>query len=331
MPLNPVKSTHEGNWLHFTFPFGGMFQENRDRDGLFLDAVYILCMEDRPKPKLDVEGMLDHAKEVVLLFSDKVAEWTVDYKNIKVRVELVDRTDFCQSYKATNINSFIKYRPYFDIPIKRSYALYDAQNRNMKYIWMIDDDIMVSKENYLRAIYALKIGKTAVGFHVPKFPDISTIDHIERIVYNQEPCISMTGSCMFLNVEKATGYFPFAYNEDLFFYMQQTNPNEIVSGGTVRQSENTPWLNFDRVRHEQFGDFIYNAFKKRFMNWVNGPIMWRDEKENQLRRLEELFTHTADPVLKNVLVEASEAMRNVCIDEVKQFVDDCHFAEWVYK
>ena len=23
MPLNPVKSTHEGNWLHFIFQFGG--------------------------------------------------------------------------------------------------------------------------------------------------------------------------------------------------------------------------------------------------------------------------------------------------------------------
>lgn len=37
-----------------TFPFGGIFQEYKDRDGLFLDAVYILCMEDKPKPKLDI-------------------------------------------------------------------------------------------------------------------------------------------------------------------------------------------------------------------------------------------------------------------------------------
>ena len=25
MQLNPVKSTHEGNWLHFTTLYGGMF------------------------------------------------------------------------------------------------------------------------------------------------------------------------------------------------------------------------------------------------------------------------------------------------------------------
>lgn len=314
-----------------TFPIGGIFEKENDKEELFLDIVYILCMENRPKPKLDVEELLKCVKEVVFLFSDKIAEWVIDYKDTRVRVEMVDRTDFCRNYKAANVNSFIKYRPNFDIPIKRSYALYDAQNRKAKYIWMLDDDIIVSRENYSRAMCALKLGKAIVGFHVPKFPDISSIDHIERLIYKQEPFISMTGSCMFLNVRKITGYFPFVYNEDLFFYMQQLKPNEIVSGGIVRQTENTPWLDLDRVRHEQFGDFIYNAFKKKFMNREKGAILWSQEKENQLNRLAELFTHTSDQAFKNVLLVASEAMRNICIDEVERFVDNCHFADWVYK
>ncbi len=314
-----------------TFPIGEIFKYEHDTNELFLDIVYILCMENRPKPKLELTALLNHAKEVVLLFSDKIAEWAVNCEDTRIRIELVDKTDFCLNYKTVNDNSFIKLRPDFNIPIKRSYALYDAKNRKAKYIWMLDDDITVSRDNYLRAICALKQGKAVVGFHVPEYPDISTIDHIERIIYKRVPCISMTGSCMFLNMEKVTGYFPFVYNEDLFFYMQQLKANEVVSGGIVRQSESMPWLNFNRVRHEQFGDFIYNAFKKRFMNSEERVIQWSQEKEVQLKRLEDLSIHAPTPTLKNVLLAAEETMRNICIDEVKQFVYNCHFASWACK
>lgn len=45
----------------------------------------------------------------------------------------------------------------------------------------------------------------------------------------------MTGSCMFINVKKVRGYFPYVYNEDLFFFMQQPFQN-VVSGGINKTS-----------------------------------------------------------------------------------------------
>lgn len=314
-----------------TFPVGKIFKDMHDGHELFLDIIYILCMKHRPIPKLGVEELLNYGKEVVLLFSDDVAEWASYYKDSRIRIELVKKTEFCQSFKNTNINSFVKWRPDFDIPIKRNYALYDAKNRKAKYIWMLYDDIIISRENYLSALCALKYGKAVVGFHVTEFPDISTVDHVERIIYKMNPCISMTGSCMFFNIEKIQGYFPNVYNEDLFFCMQQLKPDEVVSGGVVKQTKSTPWLDLNRVRHEQFGDFMYNAFKKRFINPGLGLIEWSQEKEIQLSRVANLSVCTSNHILKKVLFVAEEAIRNINVNEVKQFIDSCNFADWVYK
>ena len=112
----------------------------------------------------------------------------------------------------------------------------------------------MTESNMQVGLSGLTYNKTIIGFHVVHYPDVSTIDHIERIVMKNANVISMTGSCMLINVEKINGDFSLVYNEDLFFFMKQINPQDIVFGGTIWQKEYQPWEFKDRVRHEQFGD-----------------------------------------------------------------------------
>lgn len=314
-----------------TFPIGEIFNNVNDVKRICVDIVYILCMKHRPEPKTSPKELLKYARKVVLLFSDAPAEWINNYSDPRIIVELINDTDFYESFKKEHMNSFVKYRPNFDIPIKRNYALYDAKNKEAKYIWMLDDDIVVSKENYLQAISALQHGKAVVGFHVFQFPDVSSIDRIENIISNREFNISMTGSCMFLDLKKINGYFPFVYNEDLFFFMQQKEMNNVASGGTVEQEKNMQWMDVDRIKHEQFGDFIYNVFKKQFINHTTNKICWEHEKEKQLIKIKELTKNTSNEKLKEMLAVAEEAIEHISIKEVKLFIESCHFANWVCK
>lgn len=224
----------------------------------------------------------------------------------------------------------LKWRPDFDIPIKRSYALYDARKKNAEYIWLLDDDIIISQDNYFRAIRAMVGGKGIVGFHVTEYPDMSIMDHAKRIVDHHNARISMTGSCMFINVKKVRGYFPYVYNEDLFFFMQQPFQN-VVSGGTIRQVERTSWTDFERIRHEQLGDFIYNVYKSRFLKLNTGMIDWKNEKKEQLEQLNRLYETVSDEMVKEAVRVAYEATKYIDIYEVEEFVNNCQFADWVYR
>lgn len=268
-------------------PFGKII-ENKE-NSIILDAVYIPTLKSRSIPMTNLKWLLRYAKEIVLLFSEEYAEWSINLGE-NIRVENMKNKEFCKEYlkKNENKNDSVKWRPDFDIPLKRSYALFDAKIRNYKYILFLDDDIKMSENNMCIGLGGLSQEYTVLGFHVTDYPDVSTIDHIERIVEGCSNIISMTGSCMFLNVENVIGDFPLIYNEDLFFFMKQIEPQKIVSGGTIMQNEYQPWASYSRIKHEQFGDLIYEAFKKRFINIETSPIKWEEEICLRLKRIDRL-------------------------------------------
>ena len=313
-----------------TFPIGQLFEEKEKINRKILNVIYILCMTERPIPRIPFKDLQKCTDKIVLLFSDEVAEWALDNNEKKIEIKRVAQTRFYKEYKKKNYNSFVKWRPDFDIPIKRSYALYDARKKNAEYIWLLDDDIIISQDNYFRAIRAMVGGKGIVGFHVTEYPDMSIMDHAKRIVDHHNARISMTGSCMFINVKKVRGYFPYVYNEDLFFFMQQPFQN-VVSGGTIRQVERTSWTDFERIRHEQLGDFIYNVYKSRFLKLNTGMIDWKNEKKEQLEQLNRLYETVSDEMVKEAVRVAYEATKYIDIYEVEEFVNNCQFADWVYR
>ena len=175
-----------------TFPIGQLFEEKEKINRKILNVIYILCMKERPIPRISFKDLQKCTDKIVLLFSDEVAEWALDINEKKIEIKRIAQTRFYKEYKKKNYNSFVKWRPDFDIPIKRSYALYDARKKNAEYIWLLDDDIIISQDNYFRAIRAMVGGKGIVGFHVTEYPDMSIMDHAKRIVDHHNARISMT-------------------------------------------------------------------------------------------------------------------------------------------
>ena len=311
-----------------TKPFGKIIES--EESTIILDAVYIPVLKERPIPITDFNWLLQYSKEIVVLFSEGCADWAIGLGN-RFRIEEIKNNAFCEKYlkREENRNPSVKLRPNFDIPVKRSYALFDAQNRNYEYVLFLDDDIKMSEDNMHTGLSGLAQNNAIVGFHVIDYPDVSTIDHVERIERNCPNLISMTGSCMFLNINKVVGDFPLVYNEDLFFFMKQTNPQEVVSGGTVIQNEYCPWFFSERIRHEQFGDLIYEALKKRFMGIDVTVIEWEKEIQFRLNRIKMLQEDTTQEIMKKALSEAYEATNAIQAEDINNFIANYQFAAWV--
>ena len=107
--------------------------------------------------------------------------------------------------------------------------------------------------------------------------------------------------------------------------MQQPFQN-VVSGGTIRQVERTSWTDFERIRHEQLGDFIYNVYKSRFLKLNTGMIDWKNEKKEQLEQLNRLYER-----IFLCINRLKSSLKYIDIYEVVEFVNNCQFADWVYR
>lgn len=258
-------------------PFGRIIE--RENTTKRLDAVYIPTLCNRGKPSADLVELQNYTEEIILLFSNSLPEWIKGLNN-RIRVEKIsDYNDFSNDYKKKDVNNnpSVKWRSDFDIPLKRSFALYDARKKNKNNILLLDDDILINKGNLITGISGLEHNNAIIGFHVVDYPDVSTLDHFERIVLGMQNTISMTGSCMFINVNKVVGDFANIYNEDLFFFLQQHDNSKIVSGGIIQQKAYDPNNSMYRISHEQFGDLIYEAIKKRFILKNNNRVNWQSE------------------------------------------------------
>lgn len=83
--------------------------------------------------------------------------------------------------------------------------------------------------------------------------------------------------------------------------------------------------------HEQLGDFIYNVYKSRFLKLNTGMIDWKNEKKEQLEQLNRLYETVSDEMVKEAVGVAYEATKYIDIYEVEEFVNNCQFADWVYR
>lgn len=316
-----------------TSPFGREFEDVSCSFMPKLDAVYIPALASRDKPSFDMEQLLRYTEKVFFLFSDVITDWGIQMPSKVKLISMEKQTSFIKQYilQRGNINPSVEFRPNFDIPLKRSYALFDARKNSFRSILLLDDDILITQDTLKKGISALAHGVSVMGFHVVDYPDVSTLDHISRIVCEKENVVSMTGSCMFINVDEVTGDFPNVYNEDLFFFMMQPRQFSVVSGGFVRQCPYESFQSLDRVKHEQFGDLIYDAIKKRFLGYTNDRIDWDFEIEDRIKYIDYLHSQTTNSSAKQALVEAKNAISCFSKKDITDFLSAYPFAEWVTK
>lgn len=315
-------------------PFGALVSDKvsgLNYNGEKLNAVYIPSLEHRQVSKPDLFQLSKYTEEIVFLYSDSVEYIHLD-NSTKVRIEsLQSYQKFLFNFisKKGNINAGIKWRKSFDIPHKRSFALNDARNRGYHKILLIDDDVHLSEENIMMGIIALQTVADIVGFHVVDYPDVSTVDHLERIILEKENIISMTGSCLFLNVETVIGDFPNIYNEDLFFFLAQSSPERIVSGGLIYQDYYVPWNSIERICHEQFGDLIYDSIKKRLLGKTHERINWNEEIADRINRIQKIKSKSQDVYQQDALNNAVTCLKSISESDINVFVKNYAFADWV--
>lgn len=296
-----------------------------------LDAVYVPSLSTRRTPSTSIELLSRFSKEIVFVYTDRIGLFESN-DSASIRVETIENnSDFLNNYNSRKVNRnlAIAWRPDFDIPHKRSFALSDARCHGYKRIMLLDDDLFLSEDNLISAISALNNGAVIVGFHVTNYPDVSTIDHLERLVLGKDNIISMTGSCMIIDMTSVCGDFVNVYNEDLFFFLSQKNIEKVVSGGCILQEKSLPWLNLSRVMHEQFGDLIYDSLKKRFLSRGYKMINWEEEINERIERIDFIKRNTSNEFYIRALDAAHISLTKLSVTDIKGFIVNSYLPEWI--
>lgn len=81
-----------------TFPIGQLFEEKEKINRKILNVIYILCMKERPIPRIPFKDLQKCTDKIVLLFSDEVAEWALDINEKKIEIKRVAQTRFYKEY-----------------------------------------------------------------------------------------------------------------------------------------------------------------------------------------------------------------------------------------
>ena len=196
-----------------------IFREGRD--GPLLDAIYMPTQSHRPPPATDLRLLAQHSERIYLMFSTEEAQWArASIPGIITKKNLSQYFDLRRYLKhPLSANSSVKFAPRYDIPAKRTWALTHARKNGFATIGLLDDDIALEAADLLRVRRTLDNGVDMVSFHVLDYPDVSTIDHIERLVTRRPSPVSIGGNCLFLRPNICRTFFPFIYNEDWFFIL----------------------------------------------------------------------------------------------------------------
>ena len=291
-----------------------------------IDAIYMPTQSHRPPPATDLNLLAHHSERVYLLFSDSEAKWSTDaIPKVVAKCDLATYFDL-DSYLGhpVSANPSVEIAPQYDIPSKRTWALIHARSQGYAAIGMIDDDIQLSATDLIRVRQAIVAEADFISFHVLDYPDVSTIDLIERIVTRVPSRASIGGNCLFMVPQMCRTFFPFTYNDDWFFILLHLGHARIKSLGTATQRPYAPWESATRVRFEQFGDIIIEGMKRQVRRGEHPfRITLRDlqhVRADYLGRLQRLKMCTPNGTLKTRVAQAIESARAVAADEMQAFV-----------
>ena len=122
-----------------TFPIGQLFEEKEKINRKILNVIYILCMKERPIPRIPFKDLQKCTDKIVLLFSDEVAEWALDINEKKIEIKRVAQTRFYKEYKKKNYNSFVKWRQILTFQLKEvmHFMMQERKMQNIYGCWMM--------------------------------------------------------------------------------------------------------------------------------------------------------------------------------------------------
>lgn len=144
----------------------------------------------------------------------------------------------------------------YDLPLKRNTALRLAHMAGVERICLLDDDIHIDPGQIACATASLTRHHPLAGFYVFDFPDVSTLEHVDRLTTGTSVQTLPGGNCLFILLSHANGFFPYIYNEDWLYVLHNLRSVAGLALGHVHQQHHAPWEDHPRIRFEEFGEVI---------------------------------------------------------------------------
>ena len=286
------------------------------------DAIFIPTLGQRANLKNLIEALRSTCHNIIILGTHYS---NCDFPNVTVfnftEAEHLNFRDSLNSSKNPTLNE----PKYYDLATKRNFALHYSRVHQFKKIGLIDDDILIEKDQVYKAANLLNIGSDMVGFYSLQFPDKSTIDLVESIILGNTLNVSLSGNCLFMNLSHVKGFFPYIYNEDWVFILSNVEQCKISGIGLVTQLPHRPWKDLSRVKFEQFGDvFAFGLVKQRRLQeqgFCSALSFWDEVLSRYKERLHKLLELSTDKTeIYEVLKVASVVVATYTPQDFVSFV-----------
>lgn len=212
----------------------------------------------------------------------------------------------------------------YDLPIKRNIALQLARDWGLRKICLLDDDITISRHQILTASSAVSNNSPMAGFYVLDYPDVSTIDHVERLTTGMPSMTIPGGNCLFLLVEEVDGYFPYIYNDDWIYVLNNGTRKLGTALGEVRQSVHAPWNDHGRVRFEEFGEVVISGLLELDL-FLDAPeaiseSLWKNVIITRLKFLERIGEACTNHLRRKAIAAAVGTLVQIFPQDCVRFV-----------
>ncbi len=225
------------------------------------------------------------------------------------------------------------YSSAWDLPAKRSYALWYARIHHMQRILLLDDDIRgLAAAPLPTAVRALS-SFTIAGFFVEDFADTSALGHVE-IALGDSVSTFLSGSCLFVRSDGDTGFFPPIYNEDWLFMAPEIATRHVCSVGRIRQKPYDPFANPSLASFQEFGEVLADGLFALVACGRYGDRFtletWRELLDLRRKALAEIASRCSDPRHVAVVMAARATFESVTEWDCLRFVTDYELDRYLW-
>lgn len=278
-----------------------------------LDALYVPTHRLHSISLTRLQKLRAHCKNIYILATRHAKQVFSKRGRIPSGCKMLDAgTDkaFVASFKSlgTFNNPSSQVTRSYDLPLKRNFALRHARGNGHQFIGLIDDDIEVDSLHVAKATKCVRDGASMAGYCAFDYPDVSTIDHVDRILTGDESFTMVGGNALFMNTGRVSGFFPYVYNEDWMFVLHNLEVQQMISLGDVHQRAGEPWRNLKRIRFEEFGETVIEGFLA--LKWNDASIysgtrqFWSEVLRRRRHYLSELRERCRSPIFGTALTTA---------------------------
>lgn len=298
-------------------------------DSKVLDALFIpTCRTSSVLPNR-LDELADTADQIFLLPSREASKTLEQFKNLPDNVMVL--THFLTE---SNRNWFMSLRSSnnptkqilldYDLPLKRNLALHISKLRRYKRVGFLDDDITISSHQVRAATAALGNEFPMAGFYVLDYPDISTSQHIARHLLGDLSETIPGGNCLFFIPDRIHGFFPYIYNEDWMFILENLRTQRFAVLGEVRQEEHSPWRNPNRVAFEEFGDLVITGILESIeaggSMYPESYSFWKTQHETRMQWLSELRMKCGEQEFMPAICAAINQLEQIKPEQCTEFI-----------